>query len=659
MKTITYTWAVLFLLAASQLPAQIEFNPAGTSTNASAIFELTSTDKGMLVPRMTSAQRTAIASPATGLLVFDTDTGSFFFFNGAAWVNLSTPKVLADADGDTKIQVEESADEDIIRFDLAGSERLLLNRNANGNTLMDLPSNNSNIFLGTNAGTANTGARNTFIGAFSGVSNTAANDNCFFGYASGNDNTLGARNNFFGSSTGNANTSGSDNSFFGHNAGELNTVGFQNTFFGSFSGNSNTTAGSNSFFGYNSGFLNTTGGRNSFYGASAGVANSTGGDNSFFGFNSGNDNTTGFDNAFFGSGAGAFNTTAFSNSFFGSSSGALNTTGSSNSFFGFDAGETNTTGSSNCFFGVETGTLNTTGIRNAFFGNAAGNINSTGNDNTGFGWTALAANTTGTGNTALGFNADVLAGNLTNATAIGANAEVGASDCLVLGSLNGVNGATTTVKVGIGITVPTQRLQVGGNVYASGGDFYAADGAGVFNAGGGIMSATINIIADNAPTPLNADGDEDLYIDDVLELGGQGFKPGGGSWAAASDFRLKKDIQPYRDGLAKVLQINPVRYRYNEVFPIPDGDKEYVGVIAQDMAAIAPYMVELRPFGQKVEEDEQGKEIIVKPGVPYYTYDSSALTYMLVNAVKEQQAIIEELKKQVEGMKVEMETMKR
>jgi len=46
----------------------------GTITpDASSILDLTSTSKGLLAPRMTSAQRTAIASPATGLLVYQTD----------------------------------------------------------------------------------------------------------------------------------------------------------------------------------------------------------------------------------------------------------------------------------------------------------------------------------------------------------------------------------------------------------------------------------------------------------------------------------------------------------------------------------------------------------------------------------------------------------
>ena len=72
--------------------------------------------------------------------------------------------------------------------------------------------------------------------------------------------------------------------------------------------------------------------------------------------------------------------------------------------------------------------------------------------------------------------------------------------------------------VGIGLTVPTQRFQVNGNVYASGGDFYTAAGNGVINCGGGIMNPNVNIISDGIVNLDLANGDEDLYIYDDLEV---------------------------------------------------------------------------------------------------------------------------------------------
>jgi hypothetical protein len=57
-----------------------------TAPNASSMLEVVSTTKGALLPRMTTTQRNAIATPATGLIVYDTDLLSFYQYNGTAWV---------------------------------------------------------------------------------------------------------------------------------------------------------------------------------------------------------------------------------------------------------------------------------------------------------------------------------------------------------------------------------------------------------------------------------------------------------------------------------------------------------------------------------------------------------------------------------------------
>ena len=56
------------------------------SPNSSAILDVQSTTQGLLLPTMTLAQKTAILTPATGLLVYQTDgTAGFYYFNGTAW----------------------------------------------------------------------------------------------------------------------------------------------------------------------------------------------------------------------------------------------------------------------------------------------------------------------------------------------------------------------------------------------------------------------------------------------------------------------------------------------------------------------------------------------------------------------------------------------
>ena len=68
----------------------IGINSTGATPDPSAMLDVSSTTGGVLVPRMTSAQRNAIASPATGLIVFDTNTASFYYYDGSAWVNLGS-----------------------------------------------------------------------------------------------------------------------------------------------------------------------------------------------------------------------------------------------------------------------------------------------------------------------------------------------------------------------------------------------------------------------------------------------------------------------------------------------------------------------------------------------------------------------------------------
>ena len=189
-----------------------------------------------------------------------------------------------------------------------------------------------------------------------------------------------------------------------------------------------------------------------------------------------------------------------------------------------------------------------------------------------------------------------------------------------------------------------------GNV-ASSADFYAGVNNGVINCGGGVMSATINYIGDSYSAPSNVNGDEDLYVGGEFQVGNAAYKPGGGSWTATSDARLKTDIISFTDGLSQVLQINPVRFRYNEKSGFRDLEKQYIGVLAQDVLNVAPYMVQEENFWQKVEEDENGVEKIIDEGEKFYTFDPSAFDYMLINAVKEQQEMIVKLQEENQEFK--------
>ncbi|NPA43108.1 MAG: tail fiber domain-containing protein [Chlorobi bacterium] len=68
-------WAVRFA------SAQVAINNTGDDPHASAMLDVTSTDKGILIPRMTAAQRDAISNPANGLLVYVTDDNQFYYYD--------------------------------------------------------------------------------------------------------------------------------------------------------------------------------------------------------------------------------------------------------------------------------------------------------------------------------------------------------------------------------------------------------------------------------------------------------------------------------------------------------------------------------------------------------------------------------------------------
>ncbi|HEY0701464.1 MAG TPA: hypothetical protein VGD60_01735 [Candidatus Acidoferrales bacterium] len=149
------------------------------------------------------------------------------------------------------------------------------------------------------------------------------------------------------------------------------------------------------------------------------------------------------------------------NAFFGASAGApFTTTGSLNTALGNQSLSADTTGADNTAVGALALNANLNGGSNVAVGEVALFDNTSGTENTAVGTAAGVANTTGNSNTFVGVNSNALAPGLTNATAIGANSIVGANNALVLGSINGVNSATSHVNVGIGTATPRSLLEI-------------------------------------------------------------------------------------------------------------------------------------------------------------------------------------------------------
>lgn len=84
MKFILSLILILFIFSTGN--SQVAINADGTAGDPSALLDVKSTTRGFLLPRMTTAQRDSIVSPAEGLIIFNTDTKQLNYFNGTTWM---------------------------------------------------------------------------------------------------------------------------------------------------------------------------------------------------------------------------------------------------------------------------------------------------------------------------------------------------------------------------------------------------------------------------------------------------------------------------------------------------------------------------------------------------------------------------------------------
>ena len=110
---------------------------------------------------------------------------------------------ITDADNNTKIQVEETTNDDIIRFDIGGVENFKMSQNSGNTALLEIVNNNGNISIGENTGTTldNSSAENILIGKDVGNSVSNGSNNVMIGYQAGFNNN-GDRNVFLGTQAG-------------------------------------------------------------------------------------------------------------------------------------------------------------------------------------------------------------------------------------------------------------------------------------------------------------------------------------------------------------------------------------------------------------------------------------------------------------------------
>ena len=93
MKKLLILFAIFTTVAATA--QSVGINADGSTANTSAMLDVKSTTKGLLPPRMTTTQRDAIVSPATGLVLFNTTTNVLEVKSSSGWSSLTTPSTTA------------------------------------------------------------------------------------------------------------------------------------------------------------------------------------------------------------------------------------------------------------------------------------------------------------------------------------------------------------------------------------------------------------------------------------------------------------------------------------------------------------------------------------------------------------------------------------
>jgi hypothetical protein len=501
--------------------------------------------------------------------------------------------------------------------------------------------------------------KNYFIGHNSGKNITTGLYNSFLGYMSGYNTTEGSANTFFGDSTGFSNTEGSYNVFLGKNAGLSNETSVSNVFIGLGAGEfaKNTAESSGSYnvaIGTLAGYVNN-GRYNVFLGQEAGYSNTTGKQNVFLGMQAGYYNDTASFNVAIGTVAGYYNM-GEAGVFIGNYAGNRNE-GNYNVLIGNDAGQDNTSGEKNVILGSDAGFYNTLGYNNTFIGNLAGTYNTEGNYNLYAGSEAGYSNETGSYNVFLGNFAgtDALG---TGNTAIGnaAGKVIDSNYNTMVGYQSGFSTTTGEWNAFFGLQSGRENITGSYNTYI--GPDAGNSATGSYNVmigheAGYYETGSNKLVIDNSSslTPNSSSLVYGDFLNDELRFNasvGIGtapsstYKLGVSGYIIATDYyvysdiRLKKNVRSMNgDGvIAKVKDMNVIEYNYKDEVTKGDKslDKKYIGVVAQDVE---------KSFPNAVLTDENGNK----------TVSINSLTAILLQAVKDQQKEIDELKQDVEALK--------
>ncbi|MFA6401674.1 MAG: tail fiber domain-containing protein [Salinivirgaceae bacterium] len=453
---------------------------------------MASTTSGVLVPRMDSSERNAIAAPTNGLLVYDTFYGSFFYYNSTKgkWVNLGAKNSGAQPN-EALFAVVNNAGDTVFAVYQEGVQINVGDGLAKGTTKGGFAVSGVSSGKGTkqdyfiiNQDSARiyveedtTGLKGTTKGGFavSGVSSGKGIGNDIFRVTEDSVRvyfnsapTKGTTKGGFAVS-GVSSGKGTEQNYFLINQDsariyvEEAAKGEKGTTKGGFA-----VSGVSSGKGISSDIMKITKDSTRLYVADPNAGFSVGNtetgsstslmqllkQNYFIGHEAGININSGLYNSFIGYQAGKSSTFGSYNVFLGFQTGFANTEGANNVFIGYKCGLDNLTGTNNVFMGFQSGQMNTTGGNNVNIGNGAGAGNTTGSYNTILGYEAGSSNTS-SDNTFIGYYAGkshtIKGGNVFIGSKAGQN-DINGEQSIYIGENSGFSNSTGIHNVFIGFS---------------------------------------------------------------------------------------------------------------------------------------------------------------------------------------------------------------
>jgi hypothetical protein len=193
MKKFTFLVALIMIIASMYSSLKAQWNISGSdiynsnagnvgvgtagATNASSLLEVRSTTKGVLIPRMTKAQRDAIVSPATGLLIYQTNNSpAFYFFDGSAWTKIAT------GSGGANKNLSNLTAATAVNIDLLPGTAGTLDLGSSANRWKDIYLNGTVYMGGSPVIRTTVPASVIAFGFEAGLNNTTGGSNSAFGY---------------------------------------------------------------------------------------------------------------------------------------------------------------------------------------------------------------------------------------------------------------------------------------------------------------------------------------------------------------------------------------------------------------------------------------------------------------------------------------------